>query len=118
MSPFTLIQKKAGYTDWLAFGSAFALALLGLLTMSSFQADDPFFFRQSIWILLGVAVFFVAATLDWRFLRRSGVAAGIYGVLLVPLVVLVVAGHATLGAKSWFDLGGFAFQPTDFVKLG
>ncbi|MES2203507.1 MAG: FtsW/RodA/SpoVE family cell cycle protein [Patescibacteria group bacterium] len=118
MSPFTLIQKKAGYTDWLAFGSALCLALLGLLTMSSFQASDPFFFRQSIWILLGAGVFFVASTIDWRFLRRSGVAAGIYGVLLVPLVVLVVAGHATLGAKSWFDLGGFAFQPTDFVKLG
>ncbi|HEY6019002.1 MAG TPA: FtsW/RodA/SpoVE family cell cycle protein [Candidatus Paceibacterota bacterium] len=99
------------------FGASLALALLGLVTMSSFTATDPFFIRQCIWISLGVAVFFGAAQIDWRFLRRSGVAAGIYALLLIPLVVLMVAGHATLGAKSWFSLGGFAFQPTDFVKL-
>jgi len=35
----------------------------------------------------------------------------------VPLVILVVLGHATKGAKSWFDLGPFALQPVEFVKL-
>ncbi len=99
------------------FGAALALCVLGLVTMSSFQSRDPYVIRQLIWIIIGVLVFFGASQVDWRFLRRSGVAAGIYGALLLPLIFLVVAGHAILGAKSWFDLGLLAFQPTDFVNL-
>ncbi len=110
-------KKVTGVVDWALFGPALALGLLGLVTMSSFTGQDPFFFRQSIWILIGVLVFFAASTVNWRFLRRGGVAAGIYVVLLIPLVALVVLGHATQGAKSWFDLGPFALQPVEFVKL-
>ncbi len=111
------LTEKKRFVDWVAFGAALALALLGLLTMSSFQAQDPFFVRQSIWILLGVGMFFVASTIDWRFLRRGGVAAALYALVLIPLIVLVILGHATMGAKSWFDLGLFALQPVEFVKL-
>jgi rod shape determining protein RodA len=103
--------------DWYSFSAALTLGLLGLLTMSSFVGGDPFFFKQSIWILLGVLVFLAAGQVDWRILRRSGVAAGIYMLMLVPLVALIVLGHATQGAKSWFDIGPFALQPVEFVKL-
>ena len=117
MSPRKLAKRAAGSIDWLLFGAAMALAFLGLVTMSSFTASDPFFIRQSIWIGLGVLVFFGAAQIDWRFLRRSGVAAAIYALSLVPLLLLAVVGQAILGAKSWFDFGAFAFQPTDLAKL-
>ena len=117
MKPFAIAKKKTGSIDWLSFGAALALCGLGLLTMDSFNGNDPLFMRQIIWIALSVAVFFGASFVDWRFLRRGGVAAGIYAAVLVPLVILVVLGHATKGAKSWFDLGPFALQPVEFVKL-
>jgi rod shape determining protein RodA len=117
VTPISLAPNKKSSIDWIMLGSALALCALGLITMSSFQSQDPFFIKQLIWIIVGVVVFFAASQIDWRFLRRSGVAAGIYGVLLLPLIFLVIAGHATLGAKSWFDLGFAAFQPTDFVNL-
>jgi len=123
MTPIRFDTKKRSLPagrrgiDWTAFCAALSLALLGLLTMSSFQAQDPFFLRQALWILIGVGAFFIAAQVDWRFLRRSTFAAGFYAVLLLPLVFLIVAGHSILGAKSWFDLGFFAFQPVEFVKL-
>ena len=123
MTPIRFDTKKSSLPagrrgiDWLAFGVALALALLGALTMNSFQAQDPFFLRQILWISIGVAVFFIASGVDWRFLRRGGVAATLFFAVLIPLVVLVVAGTATKGAKSWFDLGGFALQPVEFVKL-
>ncbi len=110
-------KRVTGVIDWALFGPALALALLGLVTMSSFTGQDPFFVRQAIWILMGVGVFFAASTVNWRFLRRSGVAAGIFIALLVPLALLLVLGHATLGAKSWFNLGVAAFQPAEFIAL-
>lgn len=116
MTPISFDAKRS-FIDWIAFGSAITLSVLGLVTMSSFQSEDPFFFRQAIWILLGIFVFLVAANMDWRFLRRGSVAAALFAIVLVPLVVLVAVGTAMKGAKSWFDLGAFALQPVEFVKL-
>jgi len=116
MTPFRFDVKKTSI-DWIAFFCALGLALLGLLTMNSFTGQDPFFTRQAIWIVLGAGVFFAAAQIDWRFLRRPGTAAMIFAAVIVPLVVLVVAGQAMQGARSWFDLGAFALQPVEFVKL-
>lgn len=113
--PFVGIKKNT--VDWVSFAIALALSGLGLLTMNSFQGVDPLVAKQMVWVGLGVAVFCAAAFVDWRFLRRSGVAGGIYVALLVPLALLIVAGHATQGAKSWFDIGPFAFQPIEFVKI-
>src|SRR3990167_10471883 len=117
MTPIRFDTKKSSI-DWVVFGVAVALALLGALTMNSFQAQDPFFLRQVLWISVGVAVFFIASGIDWRFLRRGGVAAALFFIVLIPLVVLVVAGTATKGAKSWVELGGFARPPVEVVKVG
>ena len=117
MKPLSLAKKKTSSIDWISFLAALTLCILGLFTMDSFAGKDPLFIRQAIWIGLGVLVFFAASIIDWRFLRRGGVTAGIYLAVLVPLVILVVLGQATKGAKSWFDLGPFALQPVEFVKI-
>ena len=116
MTPIPFDTKKS-FIDWIAFGAALGLALLGLLTMNSFQGQDPFFLRQATWILAGVAVFFIAAKVDWRFLRRGSVAAALFVAVLLPLIILIVVGTAIKGARSWFDFGAFALQPVEFVKL-
>jgi rod shape determining protein RodA len=116
VTPIKFDTKKSS-VDWIAFGCALALALLGALTMNSFTGDDPFFTRQIIWILVGTGVFFIASSMDWRFLRRGGVAAALYAAVIVPLIVLVAVGTTIKGARSWFDLGIFALQPVELVKL-
>lgn len=111
------LGRRVGTIDWPAFVVALALSLLGLLTMNSFTGEDPFFTRQAIWITIGVIVFFVASQIDWRFLRRSGVAASIFGLVVALLVILVAVGQTFQGARSWFDLGAFAIQPVELVKV-
>jgi rod shape determining protein RodA len=103
--------------DWVALAAALGLCALGLLTMNSFSGEDPFFSRQIIWVALGVGVFFAASAIDWRFLRGGRMAALVYLAILLPLVLLLFFGEATRGARGWFDLGGFALQPSEFAKL-
>ncbi|MDO8518506.1 MAG: FtsW/RodA/SpoVE family cell cycle protein [bacterium] len=111
-----LAEKKISI-DWIVFGAALVLAVLGLLTMNAFTGQDSFFAKQPVWIVLGVVVFFGASMVDWRFLRRSGIAAGIFAVLILPLLFLVLLGHEVKGAKSWLSLGGLGIEPIEFVKL-
>lgn len=117
MSLLRIFSKQKSTVDWFSFAAAILLSFFGLLTMSSFAGENPFFIRQAVWIGVGVLAFFVAASIDWRFLRRGTLAAVLYGILIIPLVLLVLVGEATQGARSWFDLGPFAFQPVEFVKL-
>lgn len=118
-------HKSLSHIDWKMFFCALLLSAAGLVTMNSFlpegnpqaQIADHFFGRQSLWIVISVVVFFVAANIDWRFLRRTSVIVALFSFSVALLLLLFVVGKAVHGAQSWFNLGGFSFQPSDPVKL-
>jgi rod shape determining protein RodA len=109
--------KDRMHVDWYLFVPAILISLAGLVTMNSFSGDNYFFFRQSIWLLVSVLVFFVATLVDWRSLRRTKVLVSIFTVTLLVLIILLLIGKVTRGAQSWFQFGAFAFQPSDPAKL-
>jgi rod shape determining protein RodA len=91
--------------------------LAGLFTMSSFQGNDSYFWKQGIWILISFGAFLFASRFEYRFLKQTRIVMTIYGIILFILSLLFILGHISKGAESWFRLGGFAFQPTDLMKL-
>ena len=94
-----------------------AIALSGLFTMSSFQGNDSYFWKQSLWIIISFFVFVVASQFEYRFLKQTRVVVALYIVLLFILSLLFILGNVTKGAESWFKVGGIAFQPADLMKL-
>lgn len=106
----------AGF-DWWLFGAALALALMGLVTMYTFQGDNAFFTKQIYWLLLSVVVMLVAMVPDYRFLRTGNTVFIFYVIALASLVLVLMIGEVTLGARSRFDLGFFSLQPSDPAKL-
>ncbi|MDE2213021.1 MAG: rod shape-determining protein RodA [Patescibacteria group bacterium] len=104
-------------TDWIAFGCAFTLSVLGLLTMDSFEAQNPYFVRQIIWLCIAVGIFFLARRFDWRILRRTNIAVALYGLATALLILLFVLGHVSRGAQSWFSFGAFSFEPAELANL-
>jgi len=103
--------------DWYLFIPAFVISLAGLVTMNSFSGDQHFFIRQSVWILIAVVVFFVSASIDWRFIRRTRVLVSLFVFTIGILLLLFGLGHMVKGAQSWFSLGTFSFQPSDLAKV-
>jgi len=103
--------------DWLLLGAIIPLLGAGLVTMNSFVGETAFFERQLIWIGISLTVFFVLAFIDFRFLRRTSVIVTLFFGIIVVLAGLFVFGSTFKGAQSWFNLGGFAFQPADLAKL-
>ena len=105
------------------FGSAVLISVAGIITMSPFLSaqvdtgEGNFAQKQILWLVISSGAFFGASMIDWRFFRRTLAVTGVFAVAVFLLLALLVAGSVFKGAQSWFDLGAFAFQPTDFAKL-
>lgn len=108
---------KVFQIDWVLLLSAIFIAIAGLVTMNSFTGDNSYFEKQTIWISVSVAVFFLVSLFDFRFLRRTAVVVSIFILSFLMLALLLVLGSVTKGAKSWFHLGFFSFQPADLIKF-
>jgi rod shape determining protein RodA len=108
---------KAVLSTWPMLAIAVTLSCLGMLTMHPFDGAASLAPRQLIWLGLGIFVYLVCAFADMRFIRRTPVIVTGYVMVLAMLGVLLVLGHATMGAKSWYSLGSVAFQPADLAKL-
>jgi len=103
--------------DWLLFLVIIPILGAGLITMNSFVGESIFFERQVIWALIGIAVFFLASLIDWRFLRSTWVSVFLFLFSTTLLITLFVVGQVTKGAVSWFDFGAFSLQPSDPIKI-
>ena len=107
-------------------GQKIVFALLGLnlfslaaLYSSLHQAGEfampNLFYKQIAWIIVSWAVLFFTSRMNYRFLYFLGYI--LYGLGLVLLVIVEVAGRTSLGAKRWLDIGGLNFQPSELVKI-
>jgi rod shape determining protein RodA len=103
--------------DVLLFGAAFALTLLGLVTMYSYQGDNLYFNRQVIWIGVALCLMCVALIPDYRFLRIGNTTFALFLFFAFLLVLVLFIGEVTLGAQSRFNFGFFSLQPADPAKL-
>lgn len=70
--------------------------------------------RQLIWIGVSLFAGFIIFLLDFRIFEAVGYFAYGFGIFLLILVLFI--GIEVNGAKSWFSLGFFQMQPSEFVK--
>ena len=104
-------------SDWLLLLIPLLISLAGVLTMHTFGGDNSLAPRQIVWILVATVLFVLFASLDLRFLRRTPAILAAYVAVLVLLALLLIVADPIQGAKSWFPLGDFSFQPADAAKL-
>lgn len=112
-----LSKYKIPSIDWLLLSAIIPIILGGLFTMSSFSDTNIFFNRQLIWIAISLLVFFFLSTIDFKFLRKTGIIFGIYVATVAILLLLYVLGATVKGAQGWFSFGAFSIQPSEFAKL-
>lgn len=122
------LLERLSHFDWLLFGIAVVLSLLGILTIySATRSPDyqeallseghgpDFFKRQIIWLFAGVALFFGILFIDYQWFKRF--AYVLYGISIFLLILVLIIGKKSMGASRWISLGFFSFQPTDLFKI-
>lgn len=99
------------------------LCFYGLLVLYSSTrlavtvGSDPYFFvkRQSLWILLGFLFLTITIFIDYHNLERYSQV--IYFGAIVLLIMVIISGRLTYGARRWLVIGPFDFQPSEFAKI-
>ena len=71
--------------------------------------------RQAIYALIGLAIMFVTAAIDYRF--WSAVSRPLYALALAGLGLIMVAGFVGFGSARWFNVGIVLIQPSEVSKI-
>ncbi|MCK5700101.1 MAG: M50 family metallopeptidase, partial [Cyclobacteriaceae bacterium] len=71
--------------------------------------------KQLIWIATSMLIIIVILTVDFRFYDSFSFI--IYGIVIFLLIIVLFAGIKVAGSTSWFSIGGFRVQPSEFAKF-
>jgi len=119
-------RRPIRHVDGVLIFVALALTVMGLFliysathaSLAAQNLDLTLYVKKQVTALaLGIILLLLVATFDYRFAK---VYAGIiYGALVLLLVLVRTPfGTTSAGAQRWFQLAGFQFTPSEYMKLG
>ena len=73
------------------------------------------FFKQCIWFLFSVIVFFSIHFISTDFINLFAYQS--FFLSLVLIFVSIVLGRSIGGHHAWINIGGFTLQPSEFLKV-
>jgi len=71
--------------------------------------------KQMIWIIAAIVIIVVIMLIESRF--YAFFANPLYFIMLGLLITVLLFGTEVNGARSWFAIGSFRFQPGEFAKF-
>ncbi len=112
----------SGY-DWLGIGLCLSLMAIGwfMIFASEYNPDTysgvfdlkRSYGKQLLWIISSLSIAIVAQFFNTKFYQTFAVV--FWGISLF-LLILVLFTNPVKGSTSWFDIGGFRLQPSEFAK--
>lgn len=109
------------------FFTAIILILFGLIMIYSassiwamYKFSDSFKYvkQQGLFILVGVILVFVIRKIDYRIYYKNATKIFFSCIVLLILVLIPGIGSVRNGSRSWFGIGSFGIQPSEFAKVG
>ena len=108
--------------DWYALSLYLMLVGIGLVNIYSAVYDvnntaiaAGFMQKQLIALGIGIVLIFLFQFIDIKFFERY--ASILFMVSILSLLGLWIFGTEVSGARSWYAIGGFSLQPSEFAKV-
>ncbi|WP_263368156.1 rod shape-determining protein RodA [Edaphobacter bradus] len=115
------MQRLSSYRDfdWVLLAFVMVLSVISVLEIKSATLHTKFhgFDQKQIeFLAAGLVLMFLISMIDYH--RLLDIVPWAYGISILSLLVVKVAGQKVLGARRWINLGGGVhFQPSEWVKL-
>ena len=102
--------------EWWIVIWGIALCIIGLIALFSATSETNYneFTKQIIWIAVSIVAMLIVMMIDYSVLVK--ISPVLYGISII-LLIAVLFTEPINGATSWFSIGDFAFQPSEFAKI-
>lgn len=109
------------------FISVILISLFGVIMIYSssyiwaeYKYNDPYKYlkNQGLFFLLGIFLMFFISRINYK--KYFKYANKILFICITLLILVLIPGIGTVrnGSRSWFGIGSFGIQPSEFTKLG
>jgi cell division protein FtsW len=87
---------------------------------AQYKFNDSFKFvkSQSAFFLIGLVLIYILSHIDANIYYKHANKILIFVLILLVLVLIPGIGKIRNGSRSWFGIGGFGIQPSEFAKIG
>lgn len=109
-------KKLLKNMDWGVLICILLLLGIGLVALFSTTQNSEYaeFIKQIQWFAVSIPIFILVIIIDYDKILK--IAPAFYGASLF-LLILVLFTDPINGASSWFNIGSFSFQPSEFGKI-
>jgi cell division protein FtsW len=116
LASYYLLVSAAGLL--LVFGLVMVLSASSVTAYAEYKSSYYYFFRQLMWLAMGLPVFFVASRMSIRVFRWLAYPILVGSFVLLLAVMVPGIGITSNGSTRWIGVGSFVIQPSEFAKLG
>ena len=102
--------------EWRLLIVAIILSIIGVIALFSATQETGYdeFKKQIIWLVISLVIMVIVTLINYETLVK--LSPIFYGISII-LLIAVLFTKPINGATSWFDIGGFSLQPSEFAKV-
>lgn len=102
--------------EWGILICTILLILIGLLALFSATQNTEYeeLKKQIMWLFISIPILIVIIFIDYEIVAK---VSPVFYVIVLVLLVAVLFTKPINGATSWFDIGPFSLQPSEFAKI-
>ena len=109
-------KRELKNIEWTLLIVAIVLCIIGLIALFSATQETEYdeFIKQIIWFVASIVMMVIVMLINYETLvKLSPIFYGIFIILLIAVLFTTPVN----GATSWFNIGAFSFQPSEFAKI-
>lgn len=112
--------------NYLLLFSIIIISLFGLLMIyssssiwASYKFNDPFKYikNQGLFFIIGMVMMYYVSKINYHFYQINSNKIFLAAIILLILVLIPGIGTVRNGSRSWFGIGSFGVQPSEFMKI-
>lgn len=109
------------------FLSVLLISIFGIVMIYSasyiwaeYKYNDAFKFvkNQGLFLIIGIILMILISKVNYNIYKDKAKVILISCIILLVLVLIPGIGTIRNGSRSWFGIGSFGIQPSEFTKLG
>ena len=87
---------------------------------AEYKFNDPFRYAklQSLFLIVGTIIMYFVSKVNYNLYKEKAWSIFFICLLLLILVLIPGIGSVRNGSRSWFGIGSFGIQPSEFAKIG